>query len=151
MNQLSGEVMLLSTRLSISIGYLSESGSTHRGTFASYYKNSSTWNDQCELTPRGLWRFRRKLAKGSVKGLLQFADVAKEIYDHGSLVQATWSHFSPICIWISHTFHDGLDYLDKGMGISRRNIEKNYIGQKQICSLQSITVRQVVFHKFSAR
>ena len=79
------------------------------------------------------------------------ADVAKQIYDHGSLVQATWPHFSPIYIWISDTLHDSLDDLVKGMGISRRNIGKNCMGQRQICSLQSLIVRQLGFHKFSAR
>lgn len=79
------------------------------------------------------------------------ADVAKEIYAHGSLVQATWPHFSPIYIWISDTFYDSLDDLVKGMGISRRNVGKNYMGQKQIFSLQSLIVRQFRFHKFTAR
>lgn len=69
--------------------------------------------------------------------------MAKEIYAHGSLVQATWPHLSPINIWISDTFHDSLDDLVKGMGISRRNMGKNYMGQKQICSLQAIRIPQV--------
>lgn len=46
------------------------------------------------------------------------------------ILDITASHlapFFPIYFWFSDTFHDNLDDMFEGMGISRRYIGKNYM------------------------
>jgi len=142
MKQLSGETMLLTTRLSTWKWLNSQRDIT-------YYKNPSTRNKKSELAAKG--EILQKASQGVNCRFAILADVTKEIYDHRSLVQAARPHYSPIYTWISDTFHDNLDDLVKGITISRRNIGKNYMGQKLIFSLQSLIVRQLGSRTFSVR
>lgn len=87
---------------------------------------------------RRMWRFCRKLAKRLIGGLLQLADADKEIYDHGSLMQVIWFIFPPYTSGFQIHSMMSLDDLVKEMGISRRNIKKNHMRQRQICLLQSL-------------
>lgn len=59
------------------------------------------------------------------------ADVDKEIYDRGSLVQAILSIFPPYTSGFQILSMMSLDGLVKEMGILRKNMEKNYMGQRK--------------------